>query len=142
MALGYVLAVVITTALGAAFHTQMVIRALEQSGATVAPAERLAMTGGDIVGLAPQFGLVMALGLLGGFLIAAVLKRVLKPLAPIAYPLAGAVAVGVALTVMGMAFDGITPIAGARTTIGFGLQCLAGAVGGLVFSFFAGRKRA
>lgn len=142
MALGYGLAVVITTALGAAFHTQMVIGALEQSGATVAPAERLAMTGGDIVGLAPQFGLVMALGLLVGFLVAAVLKRVLKPLAPIAYPLAGAVAVGAALTVMGMAFDGITPIAGARTTIGFGLQCLAGAVGGLVFSVFAGRKRA
>lgn len=139
---GYGLAAAVTTALAAAFHTQMVIKALEQSGASISMDQRLGMTAGDLVGLAPQFGAVIAIGLLAGFIIAALLKRVLTPLAPIAYPLAGAAAVGVALTVMSMAFDGITPIAGARSTLGFALQCLAGAVGGLVFALVGARKGA
>ncbi len=121
----------------AAFNTQMVIAALESAGAQIGTDDRIAMTLNDIVGLAPQLGLVIAIGLGVGFLIASQLKRVLTPLAPIAYPLAGAAAIALALTLMGMAFDGITPIAGVRSALGFGLLCLAGAIGGLVFSILA-----
>lgn len=142
LALGYGLATIVTVALAAGFHTQMVIGALEKAGASVPMNDRIAMTASDFAGLAPQLGAVIAIGLLIGFLIAAGLKRVLTPLAAVAYPLAGAAAVGVALTLMSMAFDGITPIAGARTAVGFGLQCLAGFIGGLVFSAVAVRKAA
>jgi len=138
---GYALAVIIATALGSAFHTQMIIKGLTDAGALIAPDTRLAMTGNDFVGLAPQFGVVIAIALGIGFLIAAVLRRALKPLAPVAFPLAGAAAIAVALSIMHVAFDGITPIAGARTSLGFALECVAGAVGGLVFSMFAGGKR-
>lgn len=139
--IGYLAATAVAVTLASAFHTQMVITALGQAGAAVPLDRRLAMTSSDLVGLIPQFGAVIAIGLAVGFLIAAGLRRVLKPLAPIAYPLAGAAAIGVALTAMSMAFDGITPIAGARTTAGFALQCLAGAIGGFVFSMIAVRPK-
>ncbi len=138
---GYAVAALVALVLASASHTQMVIAALTDAGASVGFDKRIAMTGNDLVGLAPQFGVVIGIGLAIGFLIAAGLRRVLTPLAPVAYPLAGAVAVGVALTAMNMAFDGITPIAGARTTLGFGLQCLAGAIGGFVFSLIAVRSK-
>lgn len=138
--IGYLAAVIVTTAIASAFHTHTVVGGLRSSGATVPLDAQLQMTASDIVGLAPQYGLVIAIGLAVGFLIAAALRRVLKPLAPIAYPLAGAAAIAVALSAMGLAYDGITPIAGARTTMGFALQCLAGAVGGLIFSMIAVRK--
>lgn len=138
---GYTAAAIVGVVLASAFHTQMVIAALGDAGALVPLDGRLAMTGTDLVGLAPQFGAVIAGALAAGFLVAAGLRRVLKPLASVAYPLAGAVAIGVALIAMSMAFDGITPIAGARTTAGFGLQCLAGAISGLVFSLVAVRPK-
>ena len=138
---GFVASAAVAFALASFFHTQMVIDALGHSGAVVPIDKRIAMTGSDLVGLAPQFGAVVAIGLAVGFLIAAGLRRVLKPLAPIAYPLAGAAAIAVALTAMGMAFDGITPIAGARTPFGFALQCLAGGIGGLVFARIAVRSK-
>ena len=138
--LGFLAAVAAAFVLASAFHTHMVIDALGDAGAVVSLDRRLTMTANDLVGLAPQFGAVVAIALAVGFLVAAGLRRVLKPLAPLAYPLAGAVALGVALTAMSAAFDGITPIAGARTTLGFALQCLAGAVGGLVFSAVAVRR--
>lgn len=139
--LGYAAAAIVALVLASAFHTHMVIAALGEVGAAVPFDKRLAMTINDLVGLAPQFGMVIGIGLAVGFLIAAGLRRILKPLAPIAYPLAGAAAVGVALTLMSLAYDGITPIAGARTTAGFALQCLAGAIGGLVFAIIAVRPK-
>jgi hypothetical protein len=139
--LGFILAAVIATALGSAVHTQMIIAGLTGAGATIPADMRLSMTANDFIGLAPQFGVVVAIALAIGFLVAAVLRRALKPLAPIAFPLAGAAAIAVALTVMHIAFDGITPIAGARTPLGFALECLAGAAGGLVFSMIARLKR-
>ncbi len=137
---GYLLAVVATTAFAAAFHTHMVVAGLKKSGAAIPVNAQLGMTASDLAGLAPQYGMVIGIALLVGFLIAALLRRVLKPLALIAYPLAGAAAIAVALTAMGMAFDGITPIAGARSALGLALQCLAGAIGGLIFSMIAVRK--
>lgn len=138
---GYAAAAIVGVVLASAFHTQMVILALGEAGAVISLSQRLSMTLDDLVGLLPQFGAVIAIALAIGFLVAAGLKRVLTPLAPIAYPLAGAAAIGVALTAMAMAFDGISPLAGARTPLGFGLQCLAGAISGLVFSALAVRPK-
>jgi hypothetical protein len=77
---------------------------------------------------------VIVLALLVGFLVAWPMKRVLKPIAPFAYPIAGAAAIALALYLMSKQFYGTTPIAGARGALGFTLQCLAGAAGGYVFA--------
>jgi hypothetical protein len=138
---GYAAAAAVTLVLASAFHTHMVISALNAAGAAIPLDKRLAMTANDLVGLAPQLGLVIAIGLAIAFPVAAGLRRVLRPLAPIAYPLAGAAAIAAALVAMGMAYDGITPIAGARTGLGFTLLCFAGAIGGGVFSAIAVRQR-
>lgn len=139
--LGFASAMIVAALLASIFHSQFVIAALADAGAELSWDLRIAMTMNDLAGLGPQFGAVIAIGFAIGFPVAAVLKRVLKFLAPIAYPLAGAAAVAVALVIMGLAFGGITPIAGARTDLGFGLLSLAGAIGGVVFSVFAARPR-
>lgn len=139
---GYVAAVLAATAAASAFQTQMVIGRLDAAGAATPLSTRIAMTGTDMVGLAPQFGVVVAIGFLIAFPIAALLKRALRPLAGIAYPLAGAAALAAALVLMPifLNLDGMTPLAGTRGTLGFALQGLAGALGGLVFAAIAVRR--
>lgn len=139
--IGYVAAVVIAATFGSFVHTHMVVTGLVEAGSPVPAGQRLTMTLSDLAALFPQYGAVVAAALAVGFVVAAGLKRVLKPLAPVAYPLAGAAAIGLALVLMRMKFEGITPIAGARSTLGFALLCLGGAFGGVVFSAIAGRKR-
>lgn len=135
----YIAAVIAAYALGAVFHTQMVFAALAGAGAEIPLSLRLETTAGDLIGLW-QYAAVVAIALLVGFAVAAILKRILKPLAPIAYPLAGAAGVALALTLMSMQYYGTTPIAGARGPVGFALQCLAGAAGGVVFAALARRR--
>jgi hypothetical protein len=140
--LGYAAAVAIAAVTGSVFHTQSILARLSAVGADIPLKMRVETTVSDFLGLAPQYGLVVAIALAVGFVVAALAKRLLKPLAPIAYPLAGAAALGAALALMAAAFDGITPIAGARGAVGFGLQCLAGGLGGLVFAALTARRAA
>lgn len=135
----YLASVIVAYALGSAFHTQMVFAALADAGAEIPFPMRLETTIGDFLSLW-QYAAVIAIALLVGFVVAAVLKRIVKPLAPIAYPLAGAAGVAIALTLMSMQYYGTTPIAGARGPVGFALQCLAGAAGGVVFAALARRR--
>ena len=142
--IGYLLSVVIATAVASLFQTQMVISKLGAAGLAVSSQTRLNMSLEDIVGLAPQFGGVVAIGFAVAFLIAAALKRVAKQPAPIAYPLAGAAAIALALILMPflLKLNGLTPLAGTRGAMAFALQCVAGAIGGLVFAGFASDRRA
>jgi len=81
------------------------------------------------------YGAIMTIGFLFAFLVAAGLRRVLRPLAPLAYPLAGAAAMAAILVLVEQQLGGgAGVIGGARTPLGFGLQCLAGAFAGLVFA--------
>jgi hypothetical protein len=137
--IGFIAAVAIAAAAGSVLQTQMVIGRFP---ADVPLSTRLSMTWGDLVGLGPQYASVLAIGFAIAFLVAALLRRVLKPLAPLAYPLAGAAAVGAALLLMPIALDlpGLTPLAGTRDGLGFLLQCLAGAAGGVIFDMLARRR--
>lgn len=137
LALAFAAATVSAVLLASAFHTQMVIAGLGAAGAAIDAATRLAMMAADLKGLAPSYGAVIAIALAIGFFVAAWLKRVVRPLAPIAYPLAGAAAIGVALALMSIVYEGVTPIASARSPEGFALQCLAGALGGVVFAWLS-----
>jgi hypothetical protein len=139
---GYALAVLSATVLGSLAHTQVILAGLESAGAPAPIDVRVQTSIGDFLGLAPTFGPVIAVGFAVGFAAAGALLRVLKPLSPIAFPLAGAAAMAAALTAMKFAYDGITPLASARTAAGFGLLCLAGAAGGFVFQAAIRRRRA
>jgi hypothetical protein len=141
---GYLLAIAATTVTGSLLQTQLVLRALERAGATIPADVRFETALNDLTGFGVQFGMIVAIALAVGFLVASGAKQVLKPLAPIAYPLGGACAMAAALVALPVLLnlDGITPFAGARGTLGFALQCLAGGIGGLVFSLYSSRRRA
>lgn len=76
---------------------------------------------------------VIAMALLIGFSIAALLKRLLPKLAAVAYPIAGGSAIAVTLGLMYIFFQTI-PISGARSIEGYLGQVFAGAIGGFVFA--------
>lgn len=140
---GYFLAVVATTVSGSLLQTQLVLQGLERVGATIPAEVRFETALNDLTGFGVQFGMIVAIALAVGFIVAFGAKQVLKPLAPIAYPLGGACAMAAALVALPILLnlDGITPFAGARGMLGFALQCLAGGLGGFVFSLFAGGRR-
>ncbi|PKQ08668.1 MAG: hypothetical protein CVT73_06250 [Alphaproteobacteria bacterium HGW-Alphaproteobacteria-12] len=131
--LAFILAVIVATILGSVAHTQFILGALADLGVAIPFAERLSMTVHDIVGMGPQYGVIIAIGLLIALSAAALVFRIAGTGRTLIYGVAGAIALAVALMAMGMAYD-ITPIAGARSTAGFVAQMIAGALGGLVFA--------
>ncbi|MCA3255768.1 MAG: hypothetical protein INF91_09145 [Alphaproteobacteria bacterium] len=139
--LAFVAAVVVTFVIASVVHTHFVIQRLVGLGVDVPQADALRTVGGDLAGLAPAFGPVIAITLLLGFGIAVVVRRFLPALAPIAFPTAGAAAMATMLALMHMAFK-MTPIAGARDPGGWWLICLSGAVGGALFAQLAKARRA
>lgn len=88
----------------------------------------------DIKGLTLYF-VIIFIGFIIAFPIAAVIRKALPKLASIGYPLAGATAIAVALGLMYVQFETV-PISGARGLFGFACQMFAGAIGGLTFAKF------
>jgi hypothetical protein len=138
----YVVAALVAFAAAAIFYSQQILAKQAEIGAVYTPAQQIEAYFANAVGLAPAYGAVLAIALLVGFVVAAILKRVLRPVAPIAYPLAGAAAVGTSIVVIEntMAAGGAGAIGGARDALGFGLQCLAGALGGLAFEILRPKR--
>ncbi len=80
----------------------------------------------------PFYLAVILLGFALAFPVARQIKKLTPALRTIAYPTAGAMAIGTALGLMHLQF-GVFPILGAQEFYGLILQILAGAVGGAVF---------
>ncbi len=139
---GFILAIVAATVTGVSFHTYSVLGRLTALGVSIPFGDRLRVMEQDLIGLAPTYSVIIAIALAVSFLVAAILKPRAGFIAPFAYPMAGGAGVAVALLAMHYLYNGATPIAGARGALGFSLQSVAGALGGLVFSFIlALRKR-
>lgn len=136
--LAYIAATAVAYALASAFFTQRVLAG--GMGAYYTPAQQAQTYYENFLGLAPAYGVVVAVALLLGFVVAAGVKRIVKPLAPIAYPVAGAAAIFAALWLIEY-FKGAGALSGAKDALGVGLQCLAGLVGGVVFALARGRPR-
>src|SRR5690554_5860363 len=66
--LAFIGAVIVTTVLGAVFHTQFILARLVDMGIDIPFAERWSTTLHDIGGMAPLFGVVIALGFLVAFI--------------------------------------------------------------------------
>ena len=135
----YVAASLVTVVTASAFYTQQILSAQQAIGIEFTAAQQAETYLLNLVGLAPAYGAVLSIALLIGFAAAAGVKRVLKPLAPVAYPVAGAAAVWTAIYLIEtvMASGGASAIGGARTALGLALQCLAGALGGTVFALLS-----
>ena len=118
---------------GSILNTQFVIGVHTLGGEPLSTGlgDRLNMTLADISGTLAYL-IIIAIGFAIAFVIASLLKRLLPGLAGVAYPIAGAAAIGVALGLMYMIFQSV-PISGARGTVGFLAQMLAGGLGGWVF---------
>lgn len=140
--LAFLLSVAVASSVGSLFHSFGTQNALIAAGLDFPLAERLRAAGADWLGLVPGlYGGVIAVALAIGFVVAAILRLVLKPLAGVAFPVAGAAAVALTLYLMSQQYYTTTPIAGARGAFGFALQCLAGAIGGFVFAAFFPPRR-
>ena len=147
MALGrlfgaYLAGLATTYVLSIAFYTQQILAERAAIGISLPLDQQLEEFRLNLVGLAPAFGIVLAIALLVGFLVAGGMKKVIRPLAPIAYPLAGFVALPTAILLIEnlVIGGGVGAIGGARTLTGLALQGLAGAAGGLVFAILAGKR--
>lgn len=140
--LGLVGAVIVGFLLSAAFLTLQTLSAYP--GFEPAPAVLAETYGMNVTGLATGSPFIAILGVCFAvaFAIAAVLKRILKPLAPVAYVIGGAAALPALYYLVEnvMLGGGVGAFFGARDPSDLALQALAGAAGGLVFTLIAVRK--
>ncbi len=109
-------------------------------GATYTPAQQAETYIANLTGLW-LYAVMIAIALLFAFSIAWVVKKALPPLAPIAYPVAGAAAIFTLLMLVEAQLGGGAGIiGGARTPIGVALQCAAGFTGGITFALIRPRR--
>lgn len=126
--------------LAAAFYTHQILAKQAAIGAIYTAAQQAETYWSNAVGLW-AYGIVIAVALGIGFLTAAAVKRVLRPLAPLAYPLAGATAILTALVLIESQLGGGAGImGGALSAFGMALQAVAGLIGGVVFHIVKDEK--
>ncbi len=138
----WALAVIVTAALATVISAQFVIAGLTHAGAQVSFGSRLAMSGKDLIGLAPLYAVFIAIALAVAFLASRLIARLMPGLRNVLYIGAGAVAMLVMLLLMERVFFGVPIIVGARTPFGLITQMLCGAAGGYIFSTTGQRKPA
>lgn len=137
--IAYLLAVAGTFIGASTFHTHQILSGLRKLGVEISLGQQATATLDDLVGFTVRsdvgvsFPIIIAAGMLVAFLVAEILKKLLRPLAPYAYMIAGAAAMASIILLMVTAFQ-ITPIAGARGTMGLVLQGFAGLIGGTIFT--------
>lgn len=137
--LSYALSVAVTVLAATSFYTQQVLAQQAAIGAVYTPAQQFKTYQENLIGLSPTYGVVLAIALALGFIVAAVLKRVLTPLATVAYPIAGAASVLTAIYLIEnvVISGGVGVLGGARDALGFALQGVAGLIGGIIFAVFS-----
>ena len=141
LATAFIAATLTTFVLAAGFYTQQVLAKQAEIGVTYPPSLAFQTFLDNLTGLAPSYGIVLSFGLLIAFPVAAGVKRILKPLARVAYPIAGATAVFSAIYLIEnvVASGGVGALAGARGALGLSLQMLAGFIGGAAFEMLRPR---
>jgi len=130
---------VICFLLASTFNTQFVIAGLSSVGVDIPLNERITMTLKDWQGLAPTYGILVFIGLAIAFYVMHLFERRLGKGA-LLYPLGGALCFVVMIAAMEPIL-GITLLTSARSLLGWGCQCLAGAMAGGWFAFKLGQCR-
>jgi hypothetical protein len=137
----FMLAVAVTSALGAAAHTQFIVANVNELGHPVPFTERATWTAHDVAGMFPTFAPIIAFAFLLALPVAAFASHRLMRLRTTGYALAGGLAMICALLVMKQLLD-ISGVAGARTALGVLAQGLAGAAGGWTFARVTRKQQA
>ncbi|WP_421133609.1 hypothetical protein [Alteromonas sp. A079] len=117
-------------------HTQFVLLNLVQLNVDIAPRKWLMTTFADIQGLLLLYGSAISATLLIAMIVANWLttrRHCSSTVRRFIYVLAGAVGMWVMLAAMQPILN-VTLIAGARSTLGVIMQCVAGGLGGFVFA--------
>ncbi len=131
-AIAFILTALTAYGLAVGFYTQQVIAS--QSFIRYTPAQAFETFAYNLAGLW-MYGVVIAIALMIGFIVAALVKRVLRPLAPVAYPVAGALAIPLTVVLIEQVLGGGAGVmSGARGPVGLALQGVAGFAAGVVFS--------
>lgn len=137
--LAYLAATLTTATLGSLIQTQFNLAALQAIGAPITPTLRLQTSIQDLLGFAPLWAAILALGFLIAFVTALLISRSLPHHRTILLITAGTVSVFATLWVMQLALP-ITVIAATRGSAGFVLMGLTGAGGGWVFAWLSWRR--
>lgn len=116
--------------------TYFVLRGLLNLGVRIGFGDRIGAYAHDVIGMAPLFAAIIAVGFAIAFPVGALLAGWLATKRTWIYTAAGATALVVALASM-EALLAIMPIAGARHWPGLIAQGLAGAGGGLLFAILS-----
>ena len=137
----FLVAAIFTYVLASLFHSQFVMAELTKVGVEISFNDRISMSLDDLIGLYPIYATVVMASLLIAFIVANLLiKRLTLPPMRL-YFLAGGMGITVALLAMQPILE-ITLLAGARSTLGFICQSLAGAMGGMVFAYLRSKYHA
>ena len=127
--LSWAAAVLVTAIGGSLVQSQYNLARLSSIHEPVSLGERLSVTGQDLIGFAPNYAVLVAMGLLLAFLVAGLLGRWLPEQRHWLYPLAGFAAIATMLGLMSAMLP-VTAISAARSPAGFLMMCLPGALGG------------
>ena len=136
----FAIAVLATSLLGSIFSTQFVLAGLQGLGVEIPMADRLSMTMADF-GILPLMGLLYAICLLIGFLIAGLCAAKIGGSRRVWFMAAGATAVICELLFLSSSME-LMILAGARTTAGLMAQGVAGGIGGWVFATMTAKPSA
>lgn len=135
--LSFIVATLVTYTVASVTHTQQVLGRLQDLGVTISAGDWLRVVLSDWLGLY-LYCAVIAIGLAIAFTLMSIINRYLGNRALWLFPLGGALAMWVILFSM-KELGSITPIAGARGTVGLLLQCAAGLVGGITYVWMKNR---
>lgn len=135
----YLAATLTTAALGSLIQTQFNLAALQALGAPISPTIRLQASAQDLLGFAPLWAAILALGFLIAFVTALLISRALPRFRTLLLVAAGTVSVFATLWLMQMTLP-ITVIAATRGSLGFALIGLTGAVGGWAYAWASSRR--
>lgn len=139
--LSYAAAVLLTTVLACAFSSHFVLWALSADlGVEIGVGRWLATMAGDVLGMGPLYGGIVAVAFGIALPVAALIVGTLcragvawLGLRPLGFAAGGAAAMLTALFVIRLLLEE-SPVAGARTPLGLAAQALAGAVGGHLYA--------
>ena len=115
----------------ALFSQLVVLNELRRLGLDISMSDNLFSLAHAVLNMVPYM-IVILIGFAIAFGVASVVKQRAARLSKVAYPVAGAAAMGTALWIMNLRF-GVFPILGAQETYGLILQISAGGLGGLAF---------
>jgi hypothetical protein len=128
----FVLAACVTFVSVCILQTQMVLLALSNLDIDITWSKRIYMTTQDLLGLFPSYGVVIAIGLAIGFVIAKIIKSYTRLSSYYLYVVAGGFTMAAILMAMHPIL-GVSLLAGARSTFGIVLQIISGLLGGFCF---------